>query len=65
MFLGEEKFSFIVLVFQVITFDKYGVSNHPNHISIFYAVAYLCLEKQLPKSKCWLFKFGSRKPIIN
>ncbi|XP_046979706.1 N-acetylglucosaminyl-phosphatidylinositol de-N-acetylase [Schistocerca americana] len=32
----------------VITFDKVGVSRHQNHISLFYATAYLCLEKKLP-----------------
>ncbi|PNF27907.1 N-acetylglucosaminyl-phosphatidylinositol de-N-acetylase [Cryptotermes secundus] len=32
----------------VITFDKLGVSRHQNHISIFYATAYLCMEQKLP-----------------
>ncbi|XP_067014794.1 N-acetylglucosaminyl-phosphatidylinositol de-N-acetylase isoform X2 [Anabrus simplex] len=32
----------------VITFDKAGVSRHQNHVSIFYAAAYLCLEKKFP-----------------
>ncbi|KAL0266239.1 UNVERIFIED_CONTAM: hypothetical protein PYX00_008842 [Menopon gallinae] len=53
---NEEVVAQIILNFievysidTVITFDKYGVSNHRNHTSVFYAVAYLCLEKQLPK----------------
>ncbi|XP_069684023.1 N-acetylglucosaminyl-phosphatidylinositol de-N-acetylase [Periplaneta americana] len=32
----------------VITFDKLGVSRHQNHVSIFYAAAYLCMERKLP-----------------
>lgn len=32
----------------VITFDKGGVSRHLNHSSIFYAAAYLCMERKLP-----------------
>ncbi|KAJ9588904.1 hypothetical protein L9F63_017782, partial [Diploptera punctata] len=32
----------------VITFDKLGVSRHQNHVSIFYATAYLCMERKLP-----------------
>lgn len=32
----------------VITFDKLGVSRHQNHVSIFYATAYLCMEQKLP-----------------
>ncbi|KAK7794435.1 hypothetical protein R5R35_003808 [Gryllus longicercus] len=32
----------------VITFDKGGVSRHINHSSIFYAAAYLCMERKLP-----------------
>lgn len=35
----------------VITFDKEGVSHHLNHCSLYYAVAYLSLEKKLPNSK--------------
>lgn len=35
----------------LITFDKHGVSSHINHCSIYYAVAYLCIEKQLPAGK--------------
>ncbi|XP_018321632.1 N-acetylglucosaminyl-phosphatidylinositol de-N-acetylase [Agrilus planipennis] len=33
----------------IITFDKYGVSSHPNHCTIFYGIANLCLEEVLPK----------------
>ncbi|EEB20267.1 N-acetylglucosaminyl-phosphatidylinositol de-N-acetylase, putative [Pediculus humanus corporis] len=46
----------------VITFDRYGVSNHPNHSSIFYAMAYLCLEKKLPK-KCTAYALESVSKI--
>lgn len=35
----------------VITFDKYGVSRHPNHCSIYYAIAYLLVESKLPVGK--------------
>ncbi|KAK6621242.1 hypothetical protein RUM43_011548 [Polyplax serrata] len=33
----------------ILTFDRNGVSNHPNHSSLFYAMAHLCLEKKLPR----------------
>uniref|UniRef100_A0A336M9X5 N-acetylglucosaminylphosphatidylinositol deacetylase n=1 Tax=Culicoides sonorensis TaxID=179676 RepID=A0A336M9X5_CULSO len=33
----------------VITFDKDGVSHHPNHCAIFFAVASLCISAVLPK----------------
>lgn len=32
----------------VITFDKYGVSKHKNHISLFYGMASLCMDKKVP-----------------
>ncbi|KAJ8668603.1 hypothetical protein QAD02_010266 [Eretmocerus hayati] len=32
----------------VVTFDKHGVSSHKNHISIYYAIAMLCIEKRVP-----------------
>ncbi|XP_016845655.1 N-acetylglucosaminyl-phosphatidylinositol de-N-acetylase [Nasonia vitripennis] len=32
----------------VVTFDKHGVSRHRNHISLFYAIASLCIEKKVP-----------------
>ncbi|KAL1454059.1 hypothetical protein WDU94_010351 [Cyamophila willieti] len=35
----------------VITFDEQGVSDHPNHIAIFEAMAYLTLNYLLPRSK--------------
>lgn len=37
----------------VITFDKYGISRHPNHSSIYYAIAYLFVETTLPIGKCF------------
>ncbi|KAJ8926348.1 hypothetical protein NQ314_021294 [Rhamnusium bicolor] len=33
----------------LITFDRYGVSYHSNHSSIYYAVANLILDRKLPK----------------
>lgn len=35
----------------LITFDKQGVSKHKNHCSIFYAVAFLCLDNRVPDCK--------------
>lgn len=35
----------------IITFDRYGVSYHNNHSSIYYAVANLILDKKLPKGE--------------
>ncbi|XP_055606938.1 N-acetylglucosaminyl-phosphatidylinositol de-N-acetylase [Uranotaenia lowii] len=35
----------------LITFDKDGVSGHPNHCAIYYATASLCLSGMIP-SKC-------------
>lgn len=35
----------------LITFDRYGVSSHNNHCSIYYAVANLILDNKLPKCK--------------
>lgn len=35
----------------VVTFDKHGVSRHRNHISLFYAIASLCIEKKVPPCK--------------
>lgn len=32
----------------LITFDKHGVSRHSNHCSVYYAVAYLSMEKKIP-----------------
>lgn len=35
----------------LITFDRDGVSYHPNHCAIYYAVTSLCLAGYLPKSE--------------
>lgn len=35
----------------LITFDKDGVSGHPNHSAIYYATASLCLSGMIPNSK--------------
>ncbi|XP_033191706.1 phosphatidylinositol glycan anchor biosynthesis class L [Bombus vancouverensis nearcticus] len=32
----------------VVTFDKHGISKHKNHISLYYAIAALCIEKKVP-----------------
>lgn len=42
----------------LITFDRYGVSGHCNHYSIYYAVANLILEKKLPKN-CMVYVLES------
>ena len=34
----------------LITFDRDGISNHPNHCAIYYATASLCLAGLIPKS---------------
>ncbi|TRY79452.1 hypothetical protein TCAL_07558 [Tigriopus californicus] len=33
----------------IVTFDRYGVSGHKNHTSVYNAMALLCLERRLPK----------------
>ncbi|CAH1117623.1 unnamed protein product [Phaedon cochleariae] len=33
----------------LVTFDRYGVSQHNNHCSIYYSVANLILDRKLPK----------------
>lgn len=33
----------------LITFDRYGVSYHNNHCSIYYAIANLILDSRIPK----------------
>ncbi|XP_008548669.1 N-acetylglucosaminyl-phosphatidylinositol de-N-acetylase [Microplitis demolitor] len=38
----------------VVTFDKRGVSGHKNHISLYYAIASLCIENKIP-SYCKLY----------
>lgn len=35
----------------LVTFDRGGVSSHPNHSAAFYAVAYMFVEKNMPSSK--------------
>lgn len=40
----------------LITFDRDGVSYHPNHCAIYYAAASLCLAGFLPKSEFFYFK---------
>lgn len=35
----------------LVTFDRDGVSQHPNHCAVYYAAASLCLAKLLPKGK--------------
>lgn len=35
----------------LVTFDRGGVSSHANHSAVFYAVAYIFVEKIMPKSK--------------
>lgn len=35
----------------LLTFDRGGVSSHPNHSAVFYAVAYIFVEKIMPDSK--------------
>lgn len=35
----------------LITFDREGVSHHPNHSAIYYATASLCLSGLIPHRK--------------
>lgn len=35
----------------IITFDRDGVSNHPNHCAIYYSVASICLAGFMPSCK--------------
>lgn len=39
----------------IFTFDRDGVSSHPNHSAVYYAAASLCLANLLPKgeSRVW------------
>lgn len=37
----------------VVTFDKHGISRHKNHISLYFAIAALCIEKKVPYCKCY------------
>lgn len=36
----------------LVTFDRGGVSSHANHSAVFYAVAFMFVEKLITKSKC-------------
>lgn len=38
----------------VVTFDKYGVSRHKNHISLYFAIAALCIEKKVPPCQYYI-----------
>ncbi|XP_072934381.1 N-acetylglucosaminyl-phosphatidylinositol de-N-acetylase [Epargyreus clarus] len=42
----------------LVTFDRGGVSSHPNHSAVFYAVAYMFVEKIMPK-KCAVYTLDS------
>lgn len=42
----------------VVTFDKHGVSRHKNHISLYFAIAAMCIEKKVP-SYCKLYVLES------
>ncbi|CAG9559266.1 unnamed protein product [Danaus chrysippus] len=42
----------------LVTFDRGGVSSHPNHSAAFYAVAYMFVEKNMP-SKCTFYTLDS------
>lgn len=37
----------------LVTFDRGGVSAHANHSAVFYAVAYMFVEKLMPQSKSY------------
>lgn len=41
----------------VITFDRHGVSHHPNHRAIYYAVASLCYSGLIPDRKIIHFHY--------
>ncbi|XP_022115195.2 N-acetylglucosaminyl-phosphatidylinositol de-N-acetylase isoform X1 [Pieris rapae] len=38
----------------LVIFDRGGVSSHPNHAAVFYAVAYMFVEKNMP-DKCTVY----------
>ncbi|XP_013184105.2 N-acetylglucosaminyl-phosphatidylinositol de-N-acetylase isoform X2 [Amyelois transitella] len=42
----------------LVTFDRGGVSSHANHSAVFYAVAYMFVEKLMPK-KCTVYTLDS------
>jgi len=39
----------------VVTFDKHGVSRHKNHISLYFAIATLCIENKVPPCQYLVF----------
>lgn len=39
----------------VLTFDRYGVSGHRNHCSVYSALAYLVMERRLPGPDCRVY----------
>ncbi|XP_028035266.1 N-acetylglucosaminyl-phosphatidylinositol de-N-acetylase [Bombyx mandarina] len=42
----------------LVTFDRGGVSSHPNHSAVFYAVAFMFVEKIMPQ-KCTVYTLDS------
>ncbi|XP_026314320.1 N-acetylglucosaminyl-phosphatidylinositol de-N-acetylase [Hyposmocoma kahamanoa] len=42
----------------LVTFDRGGVSSHPNHSAVFYAIAYMFVEKMMPK-RCTVYTLDS------
>ncbi|XP_075983789.1 phosphatidylinositol glycan anchor biosynthesis class L [Anticarsia gemmatalis] len=42
----------------LVTFDRGGVSSHPNHSAVFYAVAYMFVEKLIPR-RCTVYTLDS------
>ncbi|XP_034828008.1 N-acetylglucosaminyl-phosphatidylinositol de-N-acetylase [Maniola hyperantus] len=42
----------------LVTFDRGGISSHPNHSAVFYAVAYMFVEKNMPQ-KCTVYTLDS------
>lgn len=42
----------------IITFDRDGISQHPNHCAVYYSTASLCLAKLLPKD-CKIYTLDS------
>lgn len=42
----------------LVTFDRGGVSSHPNHSAVFYAVAYMFVENKIPKN-CAVYTLDS------
>ncbi|XP_013167538.1 PREDICTED: N-acetylglucosaminyl-phosphatidylinositol de-N-acetylase-like [Papilio xuthus] len=42
----------------LVTFDRGGISSHPNHSAVFYAVAYMFVEKNMPK-RCTVYTMDS------